>query len=562
MSKLSFVLSILVLPFVFHSIQAQAAETKAGTATVSGRVTLKGEPARGVMVVLQGQTPDRSNSPRAKTDESGRFHLTGVAAGRYSVFAIAPGYISPDDTNFGMRGKTLNVAEGEKVENIDLEIKRGGVIAGRITDSRGRPVIEETINLTKLDRNNQPQNYFSYSLNFDMNRTDDRGLYRIYGLPEGRYLVSVGHAQTSGSARITLSREFYPRVFYPDAASESEAKAIEVSESSEATDVDISVPDPKETRDVYGRVVDAGAGQPVAGVDVVVGGLTRDGRPSGGYSGPGVRSGPNGEFRLFGVLPGKYALFVPSDESVGFVSDPVIFDVSEGDAHGVEIKVRQGASISGVAVIEGTNDPKVLARLSQVNLFGHIRPTASNPSPPGPRRPVKINADGSFRIGGLHTGKAMISAMPPPDMRGLTVGRIERNGAPAPEGIELESGEQMTGVRLVLVYGSLTLRGEVKIVGGELASGQRFHISARRVDQPTQNSPGAEVDARGQFVIEYLQPGEYEIRVSPMFNQNNERLDPRIMRLFNSFKEKVYVSDGNQQPVTIRIDLSRKEGDQ
>jgi len=34
----------------------------------------------------------------------------------------------------------------------------------------------------------------------------------------------------------------------------------------------------------------------------------------------------------------------------------------------------------------------------------------------------------------------MISAMPPPDMRGLTVGRTERNGAPAPEGIELDAG--------------------------------------------------------------------------------------------------------------------------
>ena len=52
MSKLSFALVILVLHFTFHSIQAQPGETKAGTATVSGRVTLKGEPARGVEVVI------------------------------------------------------------------------------------------------------------------------------------------------------------------------------------------------------------------------------------------------------------------------------------------------------------------------------------------------------------------------------------------------------------------------------------------------------------------------------------------------------------------------------
>src|SRR5262247_646155 len=96
MSKLWFALSILVLPFGFHSIQAQPGETKTGTAMVSGRVTLKGEPARGVMVILRLlDGPVASNSPRVKADESGRFQFTGVAAGSYGVLAIAPGYVTP-----------------------------------------------------------------------------------------------------------------------------------------------------------------------------------------------------------------------------------------------------------------------------------------------------------------------------------------------------------------------------------------------------------------------------------------------------------------------------------
>ncbi|HEY9434282.1 MAG TPA: carboxypeptidase-like regulatory domain-containing protein [Blastocatellia bacterium] len=178
MSKLSFALSILVLPFAFHSTRAQeatqAAETKAGTAAVSGRITLKGEPARGVLIILDGRTPFSSNTHGARTDENGRFSFTGVAAGRYSVHAFAPGYASPDELSFpGLRGKTLNIAEGEKVENIDFEIRRGGVIAGRITDSQGRPVIEETITLSKLNRNNQPENYSIYTLS-DMYLTDSR----------------------------------------------------------------------------------------------------------------------------------------------------------------------------------------------------------------------------------------------------------------------------------------------------------------------------------------------------------------------------------------------------
>ncbi|MGH9936081.1 MAG: MSCRAMM family protein [Blastocatellia bacterium] len=559
MSKLSFALSILVLPLALVSIQAQVAETKTGTATVSGRVMLKGEPARGVMVILQAQNPGTAKSPRVRADENGRFRFTEVAPGRYSISVLAPGYISPGDINKIIRAQTLNVSEGEKVENIDLEIKRGSVIAGRVIDSQGRAMIEEIIHLSKLDRNNRPQNYYNYGTNIHLYQTDDRGFYRIYGLPEGRYLVSVGQAQTLGSAIITSRHEFYPRTFHPDVTSESQARVIEVSDGSEATDIDITVSDPKQTHDVYGRVVDAGTGQPVAGVELMVGGLTRDGNPSGGYSGPGVRSGQNGEFRVFGVLPGKYAILGSSEEASGFVSDPVIIDISEGDARGVELRVRQGSSIGGVVVIEGTNDPKVLARLSLVDLLAEVRSTSPNPPGPAGRRQVKVNADGSFRIGGLQAGKATITVMALP--RGLTIGRIEHNGAPAPEGIEIDPGGHVTGVRVVLLYGTYTLRGEVKIVGGTLPARLMLRVGAHRVDQPIQSWPGADVDARGQFVFENLTQGEYEIRVFPDYSSFSERLDPQIMKLLSSAKEKAYVGS-NQQPVTIVIDLSRKEGKQ
>jgi hypothetical protein len=97
MTRLNFAVSILVLPFAFHSIQTQPGETKPGTATVSGRVTLKGEPARGVMIILDGRTSFPSNTHSARADENGRFRFTGVAAGMYSISAFAPGYASTKD---------------------------------------------------------------------------------------------------------------------------------------------------------------------------------------------------------------------------------------------------------------------------------------------------------------------------------------------------------------------------------------------------------------------------------------------------------------------------------
>src|SRR5262249_12091826 len=149
MSIPKFTLGILVSLFSLSlevSIHAQSKEAKTETATVSGLVTLKGAPAPGATVLLQessqGPRFDPTSSPHARTDENGRFRFTGVAAGKYSITALAPGYVSPVDSEMGRRGQILDVAEGEKIENIDLEIKRGGVIDGRIRDSRGSPVAE------------------------------------------------------------------------------------------------------------------------------------------------------------------------------------------------------------------------------------------------------------------------------------------------------------------------------------------------------------------------------------------------------------------------------------
>lgn len=562
MPKPGFTLVILVSLYSLClevSIEAQSRETKPETATISGLVTLKGEPARGVTVLLREQMTNTNKSPRDKTDENGRFRFTGVAAGKYSISALAPGYVSLGDSDMGRGGQALNVAEGEKIENISLEIRRGGVIAGSVTDSRGRPVVEETVELYKLNKDGKPQNYRSNNSIYEMYRTDDRGAYRIFGVPEGRYLVSVGRREGPGSVGITSGRLFYPRAYHPGVTSESEAKVVDVSEGSEATDVDIKLPEPKRTCEISGRVIDAQTGQPVAGVGIVVGSVTPDGRPIGRGVWSGLNSATNGEFRLT-VLPGKYALDL--EVGAGFLRDPVILNV-EGDVEGVEIKFSQGASISGVAVIEGTNDPKILSKLSQVYLYISLISRSSNSQSFEGRGAGMVYADGKFHIRGLQAGKYHISSSRSASTEGLVLARIEHNGAVMRDGIDIEAGQQLTGVRVVLVYSTLKIRGELKIVGGAAPDGARFYVMARRVDSRMQEglpSASAEVDARGQFVIENVLPGEYEINVTPSYTPNSERLDVQTMMLISSFKERVVVASDNPQPIVLVVDLSRKEG--
>src|SRR5215510_8378493 len=155
MTKPWFTLSILLSMFslcVEVSGQVQTRETKAGSASIPGRVVFKGEPARNLPVcLLQPADPWPSNPDaylRARTGENGHFRITGVAAGSYVVVALAPGFISADTTNPSLAVKTINVSEGENIENIEIELKQGSVITGRVTDSQGRPIVEEGVTLT------------------------------------------------------------------------------------------------------------------------------------------------------------------------------------------------------------------------------------------------------------------------------------------------------------------------------------------------------------------------------------------------------------------------------
>jgi len=131
--------------------QSPVKSTSPAAATVSGRVLLKGKPARNIVIGLREAPP---GSPpghvlRATTDENGRFRFSGIAPGHYLLIAMTPGYFSLGDANQRMRGKTIIVAEGENLENIDINLKKGGVIAGRVIDSSGAPAAKKIIVSTK-----------------------------------------------------------------------------------------------------------------------------------------------------------------------------------------------------------------------------------------------------------------------------------------------------------------------------------------------------------------------------------------------------------------------------
>jgi hypothetical protein len=86
--------------------------------------------------------------------------------------------------------------------------------------------------------------------------------------------------------------------------------------------------------------------------------------------------------------------------------------------------------------------------------------------------------------------------------------------------------------------------------------------NATRMNDSRPMTCGVNVDARGQFIFENLLPGEYEVRLVSLVYQPGEPQDKSLTKLISGVRQKVSLGGAGHEPVTLVIDLSRKEGDQ
>jgi hypothetical protein len=541
---------------------------KPATASVTGRITFDKQPLPGVTVVLEGGSPgvfmsSASGRPvSAKTDADGRYRLVGIAAGQYLIAPRALAYVLPLENMSARAGKSIHLNDGEQIENMDFTLVKGGVITGRITDHQDRPVMGQRVQLRRFTTSNTASPVPFSSANFTMFETDDRGMYRLFGLPAGRYTVSVGEGSSAGAISIGRTGKYYPLTFYPDARTEKTAKVIELSEGGEVTDIDIKLSKPEKSYAAKGRVIDAGTGTPLVGITLLYRPLGDNPAMIGAMNITQERTNAAGEFMMPGLLPGKYAAVIQeTDQASEYYSDPITFEVMTGDVEGLEIKAMRGASLSGIIVIEGTTDPAILkgVALVRVSDYSATPPSTSSIQMPRMGGMQATNPDGSFRLTGIQPGPTRLNTLLMDRSHPLILGRVERDGVELPGPLDVAPGEQITGIKVVMLYGSAVVRGQVNIVGGTLPPDTQLTVSARRVSGAMSMAGGRppQVDARGKFVIENLAPGEYEIVLS-VFQRTGMTpgTPPRTVR------QKITVGAG-ETPVTLTLDLSeKKEGQQ
>jgi protocatechuate 3,4-dioxygenase beta subunit len=571
---------LLLVTVSLPCAQSIQRDNRSGAASIRGRVSIGGAPAANALVMVMEVDPKTRERGfgnqlqqgafiKIRTDNDGRYRVTGLPQGLYLVNALSNAYVRSKNSVDFDTFKSVTLDAGESRDGVDIALVRGGVITGRVVDAEGRPLIASSMNLQSVDEDGKSTGDFE-STDWLMMRTDDRGVYRIYGLPAGRYIISAG-----GDGASSHVKRKYPETFYPDATDRSEARIIEVKEGAEATGIDIRLGAGKDTYEAAGRVIDAETGQFLPRVWV-----TCMYAPDDKYGGPrygrGVATDDEGRFSFTGLSTGRYELYLSNQwathrsRSAALVNNEhynegTRFVIGDSDMGGLEIRANRGSTISGIVLIEGVNDPAIKAKLQQAAVL--VRITGQRGSdgdrmdhPNRGQSGAKIAVDGRFHLSGVAPGVASFELQN--DQENIfSIKRIERDGADIRNALEIGRSEQITGVRIILAHNDGTIRGQVEIAGGKLPEGWQLNVSAYpvaatagdRVNQAFQSAGGSTfANEKGRFVIENLAAGEYELTLTPM-----KRVEHNQWSGESEANHRVIVNSGAETTVKLTLDLAR-----
>jgi hypothetical protein len=258
-----------------------------------------------------------------RTEVDGTFLATGVAPGDYYVTAWAPGYMTErailqagvnagsDPGALLARIPVVHVA-ADSTSTVTVTMQRGGTISGRILWEDGSPAAGLTVQAVSSDANVALPAALAGIQSPGAQTTavtDDRGGFRVSGLPSGNYVVMT-IIQNRGFGGFQRGGQVSPiRVYGSGFFHKADAKPINVRAGDERSDVRMVI-DLHVLRMVTGHATANSPGLSVASGRV---NLTDPTDPSLQMQGA---IDANGQFVVKYVPPGTYTMQVTGASTV------------------------------------------------------------------------------------------------------------------------------------------------------------------------------------------------------------------------------------------------------
>jgi protocatechuate 3,4-dioxygenase beta subunit len=514
--------------------QDKEAPTPRRKGSITGRVVAAdGQPMMNARVFVVPVGVTNAATRTFTTDEEGNFTADGLLVGVYSISADAPAYITetsrdPDRQIYYRLGETATIT-----------MRKGGVLTGRVTNQKGEPLQGLEINAMRV-RDEAGRKIASGFQRSDS--TDDRGIYRLYGLQPGAYLISASGGEPGflwGGPGSPFD-EHVP-IFYPSSTRDT-ATEIKVQAGEEVQGIDIRYRGEKGHRisgSVTGLPLKSKSGElAYAGANLLLGRV-----PGGSVEryGSTYELQEQKAFVLHGVPDGEYELKATAsdwrnEDAEVYTSPKRRVTVKGTDVTGIILAMRPLATIAGQLALEPAPEKEAcsprqepsfeetLLTLRRYEARNEARDEAladmgEFESEDGYQRAAS-NEKGEFKFRRLEAGRYHVLPRLLNEtwyIKSITL----KSNTPSPKSqisnrtsqiINVKPGDKLTGVTITLAEGAASLQGRVTAAPDKpLPPRLRVHLVPAEKDAADNLLRYQEftTKADGAFTFPNLAPGSY-----------------------------------------------------
>lgn len=524
MRSLNFIRILLTVALSSLCVMAQAQQPSTpknkpepetpGTGAIKGRVVNEsGQPLQNAIVWINPSGGGRSHEAVA-TDREGNFSMEGLEPKlSYSVYASMPAYTElPRESKPNTPPPTYRVGD-----SVTLTLTKGGVITGKVTNAVGEPLIGILVRAEMIVRT--PNGRRLANGQSRERETDDRGVYRLYGLPAGQYVVRAGGAGMSYSSATVDPFDTDVPTFAPSSTRDT-ASEISVRVGDETTGIDITY------RHEQGRTI---SGVVAGASDAFNVNLTAVGDGVVPWSGTLYPDTNGRSFSFVGIAEGDYDLYASSYSNTreSGLSEVKRIRVRGADVTGIELIPRPLGSVAGRVVLEETNVPecteKTRPSFEEMTVGGWHNDTEAAKEIPqsvwGYGVPAKPDAQGNYLIRNLAPGEYYFNARL--GAKNWYVRSIQFVSAAPKKPVDatrvwtnVKFGDRLSGLTVTLVPGGGSLRGQLALGEGEQVPARTLvylaPVERERADNVL-NYFGGPVTPDGKIALNNIPPGRYWI---------------------------------------------------
>lgn len=513
------VVLLLISLSVFAQTSQEPASEASKTGSITGRVVdQSGQPlpnARVSVMPVQGGRP----SGNTNTDREGSFKVTGLDPVPYRVYVEMPAYIKTPDEQESVQPGGRQYKIGDSVKFVFF---KGGVITGTVTNANGDPVVGIGVR-ARMTRNDKEQKVTTNTY-FRESATDDRGVYRIYGLPTGTYIVDAGGEGEYSHGPLGAYDTFLP-TYAPSASTRDSAVEIGVRAGEETNNIDIAF------RGEMGRTVSGSMTGLVTESSFNINLTTV--APAGSQTNVSRQIQPGtSQFTFNGVADGDYYLtaysYLQNRELA--LTDPKLIRVRGADVEDVELTVATLGSVSGRVLLEESKATECQGK--QPPAFKETFISAWHRDSDAARNlpqfiwsmgaPVSPDAQGNFTIRNLVASQYYFAARfparswflksiamsPPATARDRKPGNVTRVWT------NVKTGDKLSGLIVTLAQGAALFQGQID--GETIPEKLSVYLipSEREAADELLRFYGGPV-SEGKFALNNIAPGRYWILTQP-----------------------------------------------